>query len=250
MILPSDQIILAAFLAFCRVGACFMIMPGLSSARVPFQVRLFVAIGATFAITVHLWDSLTPFVSREPAVLAGLVVSELLIGSLIGLVTRIYVLALQFIGSTIAMVTGYGNMVTGAVEENDAQAPITNLITFTALMLLFIMNFHHDVLKALVNSYRVAPPDVLFNPGSALTDLIDTLGQSFMVMVQLGSPFIAYGIVVNLAVGLLNKLTPQIPIYFISLPFVLVGGLLLMYLGIGPMLRLFAEGFVPMTVGR
>ena len=36
----SQNVMLAAFLAFCRVGACFMLMPGLSSVRVPVQVRL------------------------------------------------------------------------------------------------------------------------------------------------------------------------------------------------------------------
>ena len=38
--------VLAAFLIFCRIGACLMLMPGFSSARVPLQVRLFVAVGA------------------------------------------------------------------------------------------------------------------------------------------------------------------------------------------------------------
>ncbi|TIO84716.1 MAG: flagellar biosynthetic protein FliR, partial [Mesorhizobium sp.] len=37
----SQGVVIAAFLAFCRIGACFMLMPGLSSARVPLQVRLF-----------------------------------------------------------------------------------------------------------------------------------------------------------------------------------------------------------------
>ena len=43
----SQGVVIAAFLAFCRIGACFMLMPGLSSARVPVQVRLFVSIAAT-----------------------------------------------------------------------------------------------------------------------------------------------------------------------------------------------------------
>lgn len=250
MSLLLSQFLIAAFLAFCRVGACFMLMPGLSSMRVPLQIRLFVAVAASFALLMHLWDSLLPFASREPIVLAGLIISEVLIGALIGLMTRIYVLALQFIAATIAMTIGYGGMIAPAIEEAEPQAPIANLITFSALMLLFIFNFHHDVLRGLVASYRIAPPNLLFNPASALTDIADTLSESFMVMLQLGSPFIAYGILVNLAIGFVNKLTPQIPIYFISLPFVLVGGLLLIYLGIVPMLRLFAEGFVPVTIGR
>ncbi|MEX0404166.1 flagellar biosynthetic protein FliR [Aquibium sp. LZ166] len=250
MSLLTNQLVIAAFLAFCRIGACFMLMPGLSSVRVPVQIRLFVAVAATFALLMHLWDSLVPFASREPVVLAGLVISEILIGALIGIMTRIYVLALQFIGTAMAMMMGFGGMVTPAIEEAEPQAPIANLITFSALMLLFVLNFHHEIIKGLVASYRIAPPNLLFSPRSALTDVTDTLSESFMVMLQLGSPFVAYGILVNLAIGFVNKMTPQIPIYFISLPFVLAGGLLLVYLGIGPMLHLFAEGFVPVTIGR
>ena len=250
MSLLTNQLVIAAFLAFCRIGACFMLMPGLSSVRVPVQVRLFVAVAATFALLMHLWDSLVPFASREPVVLAGLIISEILIGALIGIMTRIYVLALQFIGSAMAMMMGFGGMVAPTIEEAEAQAPIANLVTFSALMLLFVMNFHHEIIRGLVASYRIAPPNLLFSPRSALTDVTDTLSESFLVMLQLGSPFIAYGILVNLAIGFVNKMTPQIPIYFISLPFVLTGGLLLVYLGIGPMLRLFAEGFVPVTIGR
>ena len=246
----TDQIVITAFLAFCRIGACFMLMPGLSSVRVPMQIRLFVAIAVTFALLIHLWDSLLPYASRAPDVLAPMVVSELLTGALIGLVTRFYILALQFIGSAIAMMSGYGNMVASGIEEAEPQAAVTNLITLSALLLLFIFNFHHEIIKALVNSYEVAPPNLLFNPRSALTDMVDVLSEAFLVMVQLGSPFIAYGIIVNLAIGFVNKLTPQIPIYFISLPFVLAGGILLLYLGIGPLLRLFADGFVPITIGR
>ena len=39
------SVAITAFVAFSRVGGCFLLMPGLSSARVPIQIRLFVAIG-------------------------------------------------------------------------------------------------------------------------------------------------------------------------------------------------------------
>jgi flagellar biosynthetic protein FliR len=66
----------------------------------------------------------------------------------------------------------------------------------------------------------------------------------------LGSPFVAYAILVNLGTGLVNKLTPQIPIYFISLPFIITGGLVLMYFAIGNFLSLYADGLVSITIGR
>ncbi|EKF17129.1 flagellar biosynthetic protein FliR [Nitratireductor pacificus] len=242
--------LLAAFLAFCRIGGCFLTMPGLASARVPMQVRLFVAVAATLALLPHMWDSIAPHASAEPGVLLVLIASELAIGALIGLVARFYVLALQFIGSAMAMMTGFGMAGGGtAIEDNDPQPPMAAIISFGALMLLFILDFHHEIIRALVISYRLAPIESLFDPQSALTDITDTLSDAFYVMIRLGSPFIAYAILVNLAIGFINKLTPQIPVYFISLPFVIAGGLILLYFAIGSLLGLFAQGFFPIMTG-
>jgi len=245
-----ETAVLAAFLAFCRVGACFMLMPGLGSARIPMQVRLFVAIGASLALLAHLWDIIAPHASGQPDALLLLIGSELLIGALIGLVARFYMLALQFIGSAITMLIGFGTAGAHvAIEESEPQPALAAMISFAALMLLFVLDFHHAIIQALVASYRLAPIDALFDAQSALTDLSDTLSQAFFVMIRLASPFVAYAILINLAFGLINKLTPQIPIYFISLPFVIAGGLVLLYFGIGTFLALFADGFFPTTIG-
>lgn len=245
-----ENLILAAFLAFCRIGGCFMLMPGLSSVRVPMNVRLFVAVAASFALLAHLWDQIAPFVDRRPAILLPMIFSELMIGAVIGLVARFYVLALQFIGAAIAMLSGFGATPGIAIEEPDAQSPVGAMISLSALLLLFIFNFHHQIVAALVNSYRVAPVNVLFDPRSALTDLADTIAESFLVILRLGSPFIAYAILVNLATGFINKLSPQVPVYFISMPFVIAGALVLMYFSFPTMVSLFAHGFAAVTIAR
>ena len=117
-------------------------------------------------------------------------------------------------------------------------------------MLLFVFDFHHEIIRALVMSYDVAPISAMFSPQSALIDMADTISESFLVVLRLGSPFIAYAILVNIGIGFVNKLVPQIPIYFISLPFVIAGGLVLLYFAMPTMLSLFADGFVGVTIGR
>ena len=245
-----DGVVIAAFLAFCRIGGCFMLMPGLSSARVPMQIRLFVAIAATFGLLVHLSDQILPFVSRRPDVLAPMIISAVLVGALIGVMARLYIMALQFMGSAIAMLIGFSGVAGPSIEDGEPQAALASVISLSALLLLFTFDFHHEIIRALVNSYRVAPVDVLFKPQGALVDIVDTVSESFFVVLRLGSPFVAYSLLVNLTVGFVNKLVPQIPVYFISLPFVIAGGLILVYFGLGTMLSLFADGFVDITIGR
>lgn len=245
-----EPMLLAGFLAFCRIGGCFLLMPGLLSVRVPLQIRLFVALSATVALLVHLWDQILPFVDRRPQVLLPMILSETLVGALIGLTVRLYTLALSFIASAIAMLMGFNGIGGSAVEEAEPQASVASLITFSALLLLFVFDFHHEIVRALVASYSVAPLNIFLNPQSALIDLTDTLSEAFFVMVRLGSPFVAYALLVNLTVGFVNKLTPQIPVYFISLPFVVAGGLILLYFGAPTLLSLFADGFAERTIGR
>lgn len=246
----AEAIVLAAFVAFCRVGGCFLLMPGLASVRVPVQIRLFVAIAATGALLVHLWDQILPLIDRRPQILAPMIVSELMIGALIGLMARLYMMALQFIGAGVAMLIGYGGMAGPGIEEAEPQAALASIISFSALLLLFVFDFHHEIVRALVASYTVAPLNVFFNPQAALVDIADTLSEAFFMVLRLGSPFVAYAILVNLTIGFVNKLVPQIPVYFISLPFVIAGGLIIIYFGAGSMLALFADSFMATALGR
>lgn len=246
----TQGFVLAAFLAFCRVGACFMLMPGLSSVRLPLQIRLFTAVAVTVGLLAFLWDSIHPFVDTRPGIFVPMIVSELLVGGLIGAMTRLYMEALRFIGAGIAMAIGYGGAGGPAIEEPEPQAALAALISFSALLLLFALNFHHEVIRALIASYNVAPVNVFFSARASLVDVTDTLSESFLLVLRLGSPFLAYAILVNLAIGFVNKLTPQIPVYFISLPFVVTGGLILFYFAIPTLLSLFGDGFVETTLAR
>ncbi len=245
-----ENVVIAAFLAFCRIGGCFMLMPGLASIRVPTNVRLFVAVAVSFALLAHMWDRFAAAVNPDPDVLIPMVVWELLVGALIGLLARFYLLALQFMASAISMLSGLGGMPGQGIEEMDAQTPMAGILSLSALILLFALDFHHLVIEALVSSYDLIPLNTPFDPQGALADLSDVLSEAFFVVLRLGSPFIAYAILVNLAAGLINKLSPQIPVYFVSLPFVIAGALILAYFSFGTMIALFADSFGPVVLDR
>ncbi|MFC3072474.1 flagellar biosynthetic protein FliR [Shinella pollutisoli] len=250
MIEDPQGTVLALFAAFCRVGGCFMLLPGFSSARLPMQIRLFLAVAVSMAVLPIMWDTIHPRVSGPAASYVSLIVFETLTGAVIGLIARYYVLGLQFAGTALTMMMGFNSPPTQDVLEDAAENQLTNLVSFAGLLLLFLLDFHHFIVRALVDSYSVMPLGAGFNPQSALITLTDTLAQTFMIMLRLASPFILYGLIFNIAIGLINKLAPQIPIYFISLPFLIIGGLFLLYFGISSMLEIFANGFLPVFRGE
>lgn len=245
MITDPQGTVLTLFLAFCRIGGCFMVLPGFSSARVPTNVRLFLSLGLSLAVMPVLWDTLYPNVSVTPASMIGLIGSEMLIGIMYGMIARMYVLGLQFAGAILTMSIGFTAPGGHDVLEDMQETSLTSLITFAGLMLLFILDFHHMIFRALVDSYAVTPVGAVLEPQKLLITLTDTLRASTNIMLRLASPFLIYGLLFNVAVGLVNKLAPQVPVYFISTPYLITGGIFMMYLAIAAMIRLFAEGFAP-----
>ncbi|AFL48934.1 flagellar biosynthetic protein FliR [Sinorhizobium fredii] len=249
MITDPEGTVLALFAAFCRIGACIMIMPGFSTARVPMQVRLFIAVALSMAILPIMWADIYPEVAGKGHTYIYLIATETVIGAVIGLVARYYVLGLQFAGTAITMLIGFNSPPATDVLEETAENQLTSMISFAGLMLLFMLDFHHVIFEAIAQSYRAMPIGIGFDPQGMLITLSNSLGQTFLIMLRLASPFIIYGLLFNVAIGMVNRLAPQVPIYFISQPYLIMGGLFLFYLGVAAMLRLFADGFASVMQG-
>jgi flagellar biosynthetic protein FliR len=243
MISDPQGSVLVLIAIFCRIGACIMTLPGFSSARISMTVRFFLAFAISLAMTPLLFDTVYPRVSGGGASLIGVIVAELLIGMMYGLVPRFYVLGLQFAGSAISMAIGLNTPGSSDVLEDAPDNQMTNLISFGGLLILFMLDFHHVVFRALFDSYAVMPIGGMPDSQKMLITLTDTLTQTFLLMLRLASPFLIFGLMFNVAVGLVNKLAPQVPVFYISTPYLLMGGLLLVYFTIAAMVMQFGQYF-------
>ena len=240
----GPQVILATFLIFCRIGTCLMLMPGFSSPRVPTRVRLFVVVSLTLALAPMLADGVKASIPNdEPVTVFRLIASEMIIGAIIGLMGRMFYLALQFAGASISMFVGLSNTPDAHIEEDEPQAAVTSLITLTATVLIFVMGLHWEIIRALVESYAVVPVAKQLADNFGLIKIVDALTDAFFLALRISAPFMVYSLMINLMFGILGKLTPQIPVYFISIPFVLAGGGLILYFTSSELLQLFMNGF-------
>jgi len=240
----GSETVLLTFLIFCRIGGCLMLMPGFSSSRVPIQVRLFLAVAVTLAMTPLLLPKLQAALpDLPPARVLQLIVSETIVGALLGVMGQLFFLALQFMAVSAASFVGYGNLPGVPIEDGEPNPPFASLITLTATVLIFLSDQHWEVLRALLASYVALPVTEPLAAGFGLTQLADAVSEAFILALQITGPFVVYSLIVNLMFGIANKLTPQIAVYFISLPFVIAGGLFILYFTIGEFLRLFMAGF-------
>lgn len=225
-----DGLLVAAIAVFVRVGGFVMVAPVFSSAFVPVQVRLLTVL----AISLPLIGVPTQVPSgvadwRGVAVLVG---AELLTGMALGLMVRIFFLAIVFVGDVIGASIGLAGMPGVASDAGAPENVVAALINWTALVVLLLLDLHHPLIRAVVASYDTIGIGELVDPRVLLVHAVDTLTASSALAVRLASPFLAYALLVNFAAGLLNKLVPQIPTYFVSMPVTVAGGLLLLLVAI------------------
>lgn len=239
----GPQMILGTFVLFCRVGGCLMLMPGFSSPQIPVQVRLFIALAVTLSLAPMLISRLPlQAFSDAPLTAMRFIFTELLVGGLIGALGRLFMLALETMATAAAMSIGLSNPFGVAVEESEVMPPLVSLVTLSAMALIFVMDLHWEVIRGLLASYDAIPVQDHFDASFSLLQFSRLLTDTFQIALRISAPFIFYAIIVQLAVSLLNRLTPYVSIYFISTPFIICGGLFLTYLVIRSYLDQFMLG--------
>ena len=234
------ELVDAGALAFARIGACVMLLPGIGGARVAMRMRLAFAI-LLAAVSAPLVGPVA--LSGTPLVLAASVGSEVAFGAVLGLVARLHLEAMRFAGSVIAGLVGFNPLGGTVIDGAEADGALSALVAMGALMAIFVFGLHHDVLRALIDTFRTAPVGTPFEPRSTLVLLTDAVTAAFAVALALCGPFVVYGLVGQMLLGLVNKLAPTIPLYFIGMPALIAGGLVMLALAMPQLLAVHVEGF-------
>jgi flagellar biosynthetic protein FliR len=242
--LPASHIVFAALLLFCRIGACLMIAPGIGNSQIPAQVRLFVVVGATLALTPMLLDRVEAHADgQDPIGMTKLIAMELLVGGLIGVLARLFFSALETLAFAAATMLGLSNPFGVEVDQNQPLPPLANLLTLGATAMIFVADFHWQIIIGLIDSYRVLPFGAAFDARRGIAEIGDVLAQSFLIAARIASPFFLYSVIVNFAMALINRVTPAIAVFFIAPPFIVSGGLALVYFTIRGQIGEFMAAF-------
>ena len=147
----------------------------------------------------------------DPAKLLRLMTAELLIGATIGLMGRVFFIALETLGMALSMSIGLSSNLGAPIDEESPLPAVTTALTLAATALMFLTDLHLEVFKALASSYRNMPVGGGYAPQAGLVQIVDMTGRAFTVSLRIVSPFLVFSIVVNFSVGLTNRLGAERP---------------------------------------
>ena len=234
----------AAFmLVFARIGAMVMLLPGLGESNIPVRIKLAIALLLTLIIlplhrnAYHVdMNTLTP--------LLVLMIHEILIGVVLGATARVTLSALQVAGSVIAQQMGLGFATSvDPTTQGQQGVLIGNFLTMLGLTLLFATDSHYLVIAALNESYAVFSPGEMLPTGDVAALATRAFAAAFRIGMQLAAPFLVFGLVFNIGLGVLARLMPQMQVYFVGVPLSILAGFLIFSMVLVAMMGTFLNYF-------
>jgi flagellar biosynthetic protein FliR len=218
----------AAFmLVFARIGAMVMLLPGFGEVFIPVRTKLAIALLLTLII-LPLHRAAYHVDMQSVAPLAVLMVHEIIIGVVLGATARVTLAALQVAGSIIAQQLGLGFVTSIDPTQGQQGALMGNFLTLLGIALLFATDTHYLVIAALNDSYKIFSPGELMPSGDVAALATRAFAAAFKIGLQLSAPFLVFGLVFNIGLGVLARLMPQMQVYFIGVPLsILIGFMIL-----------------------
>ena len=234
----------AAFmLVFARIGAMVMLLPGLGESNIPVRIKLSIALLLTLII-LPLHRQAYQVDIGSMASLLVLMMHEIVIGILLGATARVTLAALQVAGSVIAQQMGLGFVTSVDPTQGQQGVLIGNFLTMLGVTLLFATDSHHLVIAALNDSYKIFAPGESMASGDVASLATRAFSAAFRIGLQLSAPFLVFGLVFNIGLGVLARLMPQMQVYFVGVPFSILAGFLILALVITAMKGSFLDYFV------
>lgn len=217
----------AAFmLVFARIGTMVMLLPGFGEMSVPVRVRLMLALALTLILLpLHRAAYQVELTSLGPVL--QMMAQEIMIGAVLGATARITISALQVAGSVVAQQLGLGFVTAVDPLQGQQGMLIGNFMTLLALTLLFATDLHHLIIAALHDSYVIFRPGEILPLGDAAKLATGVFASAFKIGVQISAPFLLFGLIFNLGLGVLGRLMPQMQVYFVGMPLSIFVGLLI-----------------------
>lgn len=236
------QTAFAFMLIFARIGAMAMALPGIGDHTVPPRLRLVFALALTL-ILFPLVNTAFPDLPETMNAMIASFVGEILVGIAIGFAVRMMINAVHFAGTVIAFQTGLAFAQSVDPTQGVQSSMFASFFSILSIALIFATDLHHTLLAAMHDSYQIFRPGSGLPAGDFAQVAVQTLANAFRVALRIAAPFLVFGLIFYLGVGILTRLIPQVQVFFLAMPASILLGLVLLMLLLSTLMYLFIDYF-------
>lgn len=219
----------AAFvLVFMRMSMVVSFAPVIGSPTVLPMAKAALALMLTFMIAPLVnYDA-----SMMPMNLVGFIwlgVGELMLGFTLGFMAQLVVNAANMAGDYISFQMGL-SIVNTMDPQSGSQVPVLSRIVYFVFIMVFIYaNGHLLVVKALVESFKIAPVGLVnLIQGDSFGVIARMVTMMFILSIKVAAPVIGVLFCIKVSFGIMAKAVPQMNILFVGMPIYIVVGFMVM----------------------
>jgi flagellar biosynthetic protein FliR len=250
--LLQEQEVLTFFAVLVRFSVLLALIPLTGERNIPAVVKVLLALVVTVALYpalvskgwVHPQQALQWSQSVGP--FAQVIATEVVVGLVLGFVSRLTFDAVQMAGELAGTAMGLSSASVYDPQQ-ESQSQLLSKVQMTLAMLLFFsLDGHHMILRAVLQSYRYVGlgefhVDALFAQG-----WLSATGRLFKMAVQLSAPVAVVLFAINVVYGLIAKAIPQLNVLVLSMSVSGLVGLLVLAMTIPGFFETTREWFSTM----
>ena len=211
-------------LIFLRIGIVLFLFPFFGGIMVPKTVKA----GLALMITIVLFPVVQPDPKLFPNGLlasVNLIMSELILGMVIGLIARFFFASIQLGGQLVGYQMGFAIANVIDPESGSQGSILAQMGYWVAILFFLLLDGHHVVLKVLRESFSVIEVGMLSLGEGMLAKMISTSADMFVMAIKIGAPAIAALLLTSAAFGIVARVVPQVNILIVAFPLKIVVGL-------------------------
>ena len=213
---------------FIRISAMFIAAPVISARSIPVRIRVLLAVMVAWIVAPLLpaMPDIDLF-SIEAMVIAAY---QVLIGTAMGFIFQMVFAAFVIGGQSIAMSMGLG-FASIIDPQNGMQVPVISQVFLIMVTLIFLaLDGHLLLIDMLVTSFQRLPVGLFLPSRDGLWQLVTWGSSMFAAGILVALPAVAALLLVNLAFGVTSRAAPQLNIFAVGFPVMLMVGLIFVML--------------------
>lgn len=221
----SQNLVLSFSLVLVRVGSLIGTMPLFGEQLVPVRVKA----GLSLVIAILLFPVVSSFVPPVPDnffALFFMMLSEALIGAVLGFSARLIFAAAQLAGEVMGMQIGFS--VANVVDPvSRSHISLIGQVQYIFAILIFLLtNAHHVFLGAIADSFQITPSLFFHSSAEWMSFFVGLVRNMFILAVKLSIPVVAVIFLSNVGLGVVARTVPQINVFIVGFPLHIAIGLI------------------------
>ncbi|AKN33963.1 flagellar biosynthesis protein FlhB [Clostridium carboxidivorans P7] len=151
--------------------------------------------------------------------------NEAVAGFTLGFITNLCFNSVRFAGSIMDMQVGFSMMTMFDPTSSSNTTLIEHILYWFSMVVFFIVDGHHMLIKALIESFKVIKLGNFFLNQNSINLIIRVFIEYFEIAVKIAIPIVLIILITDITMGLVSRTVPQLNVMILGMPVKILVGL-------------------------